>query len=95
MFCYTSQLKIEKISAYKFVAKFPEQRVKVSVAKFMEAFVQILLFAEVCQRSYAPINLNPHPPHLGEVWGISLGIEKNVIMPHIHGPCFLSKPQVK
>ena len=36
------------------------------------------------------------PPHPGEVWGISLGVgKKNVIMPYIHGPCFLSKPQVK
>lgn len=49
MFCYTSQLKI---SANKFVAKFPEQRGKVCFAKFMEAFVQILLFAEVSQRSH-------------------------------------------
>lgn len=47
--CYTSQLKI---SAYKFVAKFPEQRSKVCFAKFMEAFVQILFFAEVSQRSH-------------------------------------------
>ena len=49
VFCYTSQLKI---SANKFVAKFPEQRGKVCFAKFMEAFVQILLFAEVSQRSH-------------------------------------------
>ena len=55
MFCHTSQLKIEQISAYKFVAKFPEQRVKVCFAKFMEAFVQILLFAEVSQRSHGTV----------------------------------------
>ena len=31
------------MSAYDFIAKFPEQGVKLCFAKFLEAFVQILL----------------------------------------------------
>ena len=57
MFCYAFQPKIEQYtdvsSAYDFIAKFPEQEVRVCFAKFLEAFIQILLFAEVSQRSHA------------------------------------------
>ena len=38
--------------AHDFIAKFFEQGVKVCFAKVLEAFVQILLFAEVSQRSH-------------------------------------------
>ena len=37
---------------YDFTAKLPEQGVKVCFAKFLEAFIQIVLFTEVCQRSH-------------------------------------------
>ena len=40
------------MSTYHFIAKFPEQGVEVCFAKFLEAFVQILLFEEVSQRSH-------------------------------------------
>ena len=43
----------------------------------------------------APVNWNPHPPTPGKYGALALEYKKNVIMPHIHGPCFLSKPQVK
>ena len=44
-----------RLSAYDFIARFPEQGVKVCFAKFVEAFVQILLFAEISQRSHGTV----------------------------------------
>ena len=40
------------MSAYDFIAKFAEQGVKVCFAKFLEPFVQILLFAEASPCSH-------------------------------------------
>ena len=56
------------MSTYHFLAKLPEQVVEVCFAKFLEAFVQIVLFEEVYQRFHGIVSLALSPCKL--IWSV-------------------------